>query len=400
MPAASFIDSFLTAPFSRKTDFHTAFKASVEAAGFPSTDIDVFDINDQNYVNSFGVTNFQAGAVGSLRGFVKEIVFNGSSKGTVQICFFTRTVWNNSLGGFGGSGNPYNDQAFAAGCFVVQGGWNSTTRLPNSSLSTIGGYTVNGTPADSASINWWGLSGATGPMGVPLANAGGSGDRIRCIYNMTNPIRFTAINHGEIRGVYIQQAEKLPQFVGLIRPANKPAGWNENNFPYCFTSENSSFFRYRSFYGAQSPYNVLIDNPTLLNFPGCTHWLYEQNSQTITEVGMGRGSNSSVVPSNPINPANNNKRDLLTAPYLLNNTSGAGVESGKWLVGQFSDDIVVSHSRGLDFRDKMIVSPGTEEYTVITSPEIGNYSGSSTISYRKYGDTTFYAHYLLGIRTT
>lgn len=402
MPAASFTDSYLTAPFSRKTDFHTAFKAAVEAAGFPTTDIDVFDRDDSRYIALFGTPNFASGEVGSIRGFVKEIVFNGSAKGTIQICFFTRTVWSTTYNGFGGGSgsNPYTDQAFAAGCFVIQGGWNSTTKLPNSALSTIGGYTVNTAPSAISSNSWWGDNGTTGLMGAPIANAGSSVDRVRCVYDMVNPIRFTAINHGEIKGVYIQQAEKLPQFVGLIRPANKPPGWDETNFPYCFASENSSFFRYRSFYGAQSPYNISIDSPILLNFPGCVQWGYELNSQIGVDVGMGRGANTSAVPSNPINPANNNKRDLMTAPYLLNTAAGSGVESGRWLVGQFSDDIVVSNSIGLDFRDKMVVSSGTEEYTVITSPEIGNYNNSSTISYRKYGNTSFYSHYVLGLRST
>lgn len=404
MPAASFIDSYLTAPFSRKTDFHTAFKAAVEAAGFPSTDIDVFDTDDPRYVAILGSTNFQSETAGSIKGFVKEIIFNGSSKGTIQICFFTRTVWSTVYGGFGGASgsNPYTDQAFVAGCFIMQGGWNSTTKLPTSALSTIGGYSVNDAPSVASSVSWWGSGGTTGPMGAPVTNAGTSTDRIRCIYGMSNPVRFTAINHGEIRGVYIQQAEKLPQFVGIIRPANKPAGWDENNFPYCFASENSSFFRYRSFYGTQNPYNTSIEDPVYLNFPGCVQWVYEFNNQTSVDVGMGRGPNTNAIPSNPINPANNNKRDLLTAPYMLNTASGSGVESGRWLIGQFSDDIVISNSIGLDFRDKMVVSSGTEEYTVITSPEIGNYSStnSATMSYRKYGNTTFYSHYVLGLRTT
>lgn len=398
MPAASLIDSYLPAPFNRKVDFHAAFKAAVEAAGFPTTDIDVFDTADSELVANYGSTYFAANTVGSIKGFVKEIVFNGSSKGTVQIVFFTRTIRASTYGGYGAT-VPFLDIVFVPGCYVIQGGWNSTTKLPNVLTSTIGGYACDSAP-DATFNSFWGTGNSKGTLGTPNANTGRAGDIPKNILNYTNPIKLTAINHPEIRGVYIQQAEKYPMFFGLCRPVNKPLAWNENIYPYCYVSENSSFFRYRSFYGSQNPYNCPIDNPTLLNFPGCTAWVYEYTQQGYTEPGFARGSDISTVPINPINPANNNKRDIITAPYLINNSAGAGVESGRWLVGQFSDDIVIAPSVGLDFRDKMIVSPGTEEYTVITTPEVGNYTNQSSMSYRKVGDVSFFSFYVLGLRTT
>jgi hypothetical protein len=398
MPAASLIDSYLPAPFNRKVDFHAAFKASVEAAGFPAADIDVFDRADSEYVNSFGTTYFGAGTVGSIRGFVKEIVFNGSSKGTIQICFFTRTIRSTTYGGYGAA-IPYLDLQFVPGFFIVQGGWNSTTKLPNNALSTISGWGVNSSP-DSSASSFWGVSGAIGTLGSPLASVGGSGDRVRCILNNTNPIKFTAINHPEIRGVYIQQAEKLPHFIGVCRPTDKPATWDENIYPYVLASENSSFFTYRGFYGALSPYNTIITDHSFLNFPGCVLWVNDYNNNTFTEPGLGRTANPGSTPVNPINPANNNKREVITAPYIINRFGGAGLESSRWLLGQYSDDIVITNSIGLDFKDKIIVSPGTEEYTVITTPEVGNYSQGPSMSYRKIGDGSYYNYYVVALRTT
>jgi hypothetical protein len=404
MPAASLIDSYLAAPFNRKFDFHAAFKSAVEASGFPTTDIDVFELtNRHEFDASFGGPiggQFVAGQVGAIKGFVKEIVFNGSAKGTIQVCFFTRSVADNRYGGYGIT-LPYLDIAFVPGFFVIQGGWNSVTKTPNNNLSTIGGYTYNSPPNDVVNQNlFWGNYAQFGTLGSPAHIGASVSDRTRTVLNMVNPIKFTAVNHGEIRGVYIQQAEKVPMFVGIVRPSSKPTSWNENLFPYCYASDNSSFFSLQSFYGANNPYNIGIAGVTLVNFPGCVPFSYAIPRHVTDQVtGIGRADSISNVPVNPVN-ALTGKIDVITAPYLMNLNVGAGQEVTKWLTGQFSDDIVVTISHKLDFRDKIIITPGIEEYTVITAPEITSNNAQEFISYRKIGNTTYFAYYVLAIRTT
>lgn len=406
MPAASVITTYLNPPFNRKIDFHTAFKTAVENAGYPVADVDVFDIDDGRYITSYGSTFFGAGTVGSIRGFVKEITFNASAKGTIQVCFFTRTIFSSSGGGFGSNTN-YQDIAFVAGWFAFVGGWNSTTKRPNTTNpgEILGGWVSDNSGANLAmtSHNFVGIGGSSSSLGWPHNNSTDTNIRRRAVLNYIFPIKFTAINHPEIRGVYIQQLEKIPMFIGLIRPANIPQWWNENTKPYAYGSTDSSFLLYRGFSGTASPFLMNFVHTGSLTFPGqlWQNWATYYSNTIETGIGGFDGLNDLATP--PVNPGDSNRRQLISSPSILfnNENSLPNTQSSKWLGGQFSNDIVVTNSQGLDFLDKIVISPGVEEYSVISTTEFFNSSNSSfPLSYRAATTSSTFMRFLIALRTT
>lgn len=401
MPAASIVTSFLNPPFNRKVNFHNAFATAMEAAGFPASNIDTYDITDTALANNWGAP-FQSGGNGSIRGFVKELTYNASANGIAGIMCFTRTVQNINVGG-SGTTNPYTDSAFMVGGFGYSGGWNSSTKQPAQAANgrVIGSYSV--TTPFSTSLSASDTYALGQYSGIATQGAYFTYDtnlKIRNIFNYLSPIKFTAINHPEIRGVYIQQLDKIPCFIGLIRPATPPSWLNEANFPYFFTPLSPSFFSYRSFFGAANPWSLAEDagysvaSPilSLLN-PGSV------GGSGHTFPGIGYTA-SNTLATNPVNTANSNLREIYPSVYIMSNGGNVGsTASQRWMYGQYSADVALTLGHGLQLFDRVVISPGTEEYMVITGTEYQNRTDSSTpLSSRVDPANQFFSPYAMLLR--
>lgn len=380
MAVATITDTFLDKPFLRKTDFNTALKAALVNAGFSNTDVDTFDITDagaQTY-NSFNSTTgstFNSGNANSISGFVKSHILNaGATLGTVQLVFFNRGAWSTNYGGSGSGTNNTTDNAFCPGNYIVTGGWDTTNKKPTSTVdgSCIGGYVADYSAAitqavsvaDSRYAYSTGASGTSSrlPNGNPWQGAATTTDTTTFPYNYTNPIFFKAINHPEFRGVFIQQASRGTIFVGYIRPENLPTWWNENSYAYCFHSPNSDFLNFRSFSGVFSPYSGTN----------------QQTSYRIGNLSLGSG-----------NAANSSKRDVVSAPLLLDNQTQVGI------LGRFSNDVILTNYTTLTQFDKLIVTAGVEEYLILSQNRIARPPTTNTSTYGGNIDNTTYS---VGVR--
>jgi len=145
-------------------------------------------------------------------------------------------------------------------------------------------------------------------------------------FNFNNEITFRGFEKSdECRLVGIRQSNTV-QFLGYLRPTNKPVWWNENNFLYCFIPGSNNFITWNG--AATSPYG----NAT-----------YTSN--------LGRAQ---MATANPIT----SKRDVVTGILLYSN-------SNQGACGRTSDDLVMVSGSGLGFYDVIEVTPGEEEYTII-----------------------------------
>lgn len=375
MPNAVITDTFLDKPFDRKTNFMAAFKTAVHNAGFSTTDLDTYDIRDeQSYTSNSSAAHFNAGSIGSLVAFVKTVVLNGSAtQGTIQMPFFSRTGYLSSFGGVQSS-TATNETMFCPGNFACVGGWDTTNKKPTSSVdgNAIGGYVADYSAcltqltatANAAYTYSGGSAGASTrlPSGHPFQGAVLATDLTTNPFNFTNPIYFKAVSHPEVRGVFVYQSSRPVIFCGYIRPATLPSWWNENTYPYCFLTPNGDFLNFRGFSGALSPYS------------GTT----QQTSYRIGNLSLGSG-----------NSANASKRDVLSAPVLLDNQTQVGV------VGRFSSDIVLIQYTNLAQFDKAIVTAGVEEYLILSGGRYGRPPTVNTATYPNVIDNTTYG---LGIR--
>lgn len=150
-------------------------------------------------------------------------------------------------------------------------------------------------------------------------------------------VNLIAINHAELRGVILNQSSQW-NFIGYLRPGNKPSWWDENSYLYCFNSVIETL----AYYGlcAPNPYN---------NQTSATYALYLQSSSLLANA-------------NPIT----NKRDLVSKPFLFGPaTYNYGV------VGQLSADLVQCAATGLSRLDLMQVTAGSEEYLLLNNSSSG-----------------------------
>lgn len=379
MPTAQLTISYLSPPFNRKIDFQNALMQSLASAGFPATNTDVFDITDGelNQNAQFGTpsiqSTFQAGGAGSRVGFVKELSYAPSPTGTLGLMCYTRPVLSSTLGG-GGRNNPvFSDTSFLVYAHIFHGGWNSTTKRPASTNDSkiIGSLKVgfgfgdsvnNGISSPTYSID----NGDRGSAGMPIDASSIDPLRNLMCFRYTAPIKFTSINHPEIRGVWLEQVGRVPYFLGIVKPANPPNWWNEATFPYAFLSIKSCFFSLLGFSTTASPFNSTINSTYTVVSAGLGNNLYDRN-HPVHSKGYGFTPDNSGVVLSALSLPPDNKRELFTGPSILSDgvvTSGIAT---KRLCGKFSNDIGVCLSHGLSFGDRLVVSPGTEEYMIINT---------------------------------
>jgi hypothetical protein len=387
MPA-TITTTVLNKTFNRKTDFMGALDTALGNAGFGSN-IETYDIRDLTawaYLGS-SPTTLDTGNAGSLVGRAKTVTLSGATCGTVQINIFSRTAYSSNWGGVN-SPSSGTENCFIPGSFICYGGWNTSAHTPTSSTAgnAIGGYIADysgcltqntGTTANQL-IYLYSSGVASGqlPLGHQYNGSVTTADNTNYPYNFTNPIFFTAINHSEIRGVFVNQFNRPTTFIGYVRPATLPSWWNENSFPYCFQSLNSNLLVYRSFYGSNSPFS---SNTIYSNF----HIACPAAASTIA----GSVPTGAILGSS--NTANSNKRDVMSSPFLLDTGTGA-------IVGKFSSDIVLVNYTGLAQFDNIIVTAGVEQYTVLSAYRASRYNTGNTSTYAGAVDNSVYG---IAIRT-
>ena len=284
------------------------------------------------------------------------------------------------------------------------GGWNHTyfTSYSDANQSTSGTVTHMDKPA-SQQQRWHGRhpTSKVQPLGHPLLGMtptlelrGGYTFLNEPIHNI--PTTLVSINHPEIRGVFVTQAERFPQFVGYVRPANRP-GWLASDKRYLFASTDSSFFSFRTYAGAISPDNSQQpDTDHHLVYPGMP---FPRQRQVLSSVptngshrGMGASGNVSIRgEANMVS----GKRDIVPAPHILYCTEGA--TKGASLYGSFSGDIAVTTADGLFFGDEVVVAPGAEEYMVISTDAWRNTASGDSVNnrYSQVPDGSYYPHVVL-----
>jgi hypothetical protein len=212
----------------------------------------------------------------------------------------------------------------------------------------------------------------------------------------TTPTTLISVNHPEIRGVFVTQNDRFPQFVGYVQPANRPS-WLDANLTYLLAATDSSFFSYRTFAGEASPDNSQQpDTDHYLVYPGMP---FPRATQTIASVGgstchRGMGTTGDAFVRGDSNLIAG-KRDIVPAPHILycsgDKTKGAS------MYGSFSGDIAVTTADNLRFGDEVVVTPGVEEYMVISTDAWRNTASPNTINnrYAQVPDASYYPHVVL-----
>jgi hypothetical protein len=385
MPA-TITTTVLNKTFNRKTDFMGALGTALVNAGFSNTNLDSYDINDSNGISFNGAGSYwNSGGPGSLVGIVKTVTLSGATQGTIQMNFFARTAYGSNWGG-ATSLSASTELAFHAGSFAVSGGWNTSTKVPTSGTAgnAIGGYIsdysgcLTQSTGSSANTCFYiantGTSGGRFPLGHQYNGYSTTSDNTNFPYSFSSPVFFTAINHSEVRGVFVNQQNRPTTFLGYIRPSTLPTWWNENNHPYVFQPFNTDMMTYRGFYGSLTPFSgQTIYSNYMIGRPGA--W----------------SASSSGLPTGPLlgsaNTGNSSKRDVMSSPFLLDATG---------IVGRFSSEIVLVNYSGLQQFDKIIVTAGVEEYQVLTPYRSSRYNTAGDSTYATLTDNSVYG---LAIRT-
>jgi len=157
-------------------------------------------------------------------------------------------------------------------------------------------------------------------------NTGAWGPQVQ--FNDNTEITFRGFEKSnECRLIGIRQSNTV-QFLGYLRPVNKPAWWNENSSLYCFIPGTNDFVTWLGAAANNSPYGNATYTSTL-----------------------GRAQMASP---NPIT----SKRDVVTGVLLYTN-------SNQGAAGRTSDALVMVSGSGLGIYDIIQVTPNVEEYTLL-----------------------------------
>ncbi|UYD38984.1 hypothetical protein [Tolypothrix sp. PCC 7601] len=179
----------------------------------------------------------------------------------------------------------------------------------------------------------WNATTHTGTNASSAYSASSSSDS----YSYTNnqPINLYAINHPEFRGVTIQQSGSTTHTIGFLKPFNIPSWWAEISFPYGF---------------------MHVSGASLYNF-------YPLGTGA---NALATGSACNILYSSAMSFVNpyNNKRDIYNGLLLLPDSSN-GNRAG--IIGKTSNDLCLVCASGLSLFDVVQVTPGSEEYTLITA---------------------------------
>lgn len=132
----------------------------------------------------------------------------------------------------------------------------------------------------------------------------------------------------EARIIGIRQTN-LIQYLGYISPVVKPSWWNTNSSLYAFVPSDPSFLTLYGPAASNSPYG---------------------NAVYVTSLGRPQ-----MASSNPIS----GKRDIVTG-LLIYTAANQGA------AGRSSDDLVMVAASGLGTYDLIQVTPGAEEYMILS----------------------------------
>lgn len=190
-------------------------------------------------------------------------------------------------------------------------------------------------------LDSWDIANKTGTNGTVVYT-------ISYVFLTSNQITINAVNHPEFRGIFIQQTgnANILTSIGSLRPANKPAWWNESLWLYAF---------------------LPLINSAPNNF---NQWLFSSNNpfNTPSSTGIFCTFMTNAAFANA-NPNNGNNFSLVTGLVLCQPTQ-AGYVSGE--AGTTSTDICFGAANNKNFLDVWDYSGSI--YTLISdggSPAFG-----------------------------
>lgn len=164
---------------------------------------------------------------------------------------------------------------------------------------------------------------------------------------LTATYTFRAINHPEVRGVWIISGSTPLCFIGYLRPANKPTWWSETVAPYFFIDHTLTGTFGHSDSGQPNTFLSNISSLKPATFANAT-------LMAISKYAL-----------QGLNTFNFNKGVAIDKPTLYSITSAMEA-------GQFSEDIVLCGIDNLKVADLLQVTAGVEEYYTTEIIGLGN----------------------------
>lgn len=161
----------------------------------------------------------------------------------------------------------------------------------------------------------------------------------KVLSSLSGSYTFRAINHPEIRGVWIVQGTSPRCFIGYLRPLYKPTWWDESLYPYFFIDNTLS-----GLFGdaSEASLNTYLSNISSLKHSGFSN----ANAVAISKyhlygININDGGRATAT-------------DKPTLYYTGNNIEA----------GQFSEDLILCGLTNLAISDILQVNPSVEEYYV------------------------------------
>jgi hypothetical protein len=169
------------------------------------------------------------------------------------------------------------------------------------------------------------------------------------VSSLSGSYTFHSIAHAEVRGVIWVDGLTPKGFYGYLRPSNIPEWWNENLYPYAFVDYGLDGLFVSVYTPQYFQPNVIYDTLGLIS---------SLRPSGIIEACGIPGYQSLTVP----NSVDGNRRTAFDKPLIVDNNS-------KVATGQFGSDLILCGSGGVSLFDRMQVSIGVEEYTLIENAQ-------------------------------
>lgn len=160
----------------------------------------------------------------------------------------------------------------------------------------------------------------------------------------TTTIQFITFSSPELKLLFAVGSNT--QVMGWMRPANKPTWWNEDTYSYCFIPADNTLNRLLGLRATASPYGTQTYDYFALSYV-----LVQANSSF-------SAPDPRLSQANPITGV----RDFIAGCLLY---APLSVNGGFGIAGKTSADIIEASSFGTSRFDKLVVSPGAEEYILV-----------------------------------
>lgn len=183
-------------------------------------------------------------------------------------------------------------------------------------------------------------------LATHTSDANASTAAVNVTFPAASSIQFVSVLHPELKLV-LMVGTTVVQVLGFFRPANKPAWWNEEQYPYAFIPAEPTLKRFASGKNASNQFGPTFGD--------------------IYPVANAYGNVGPIENFAYANPFN--KRDLLPGLVLFAPPDGSFRSKG--VAGTCSPDVGVGACVGTNLLDRLVVSPGSEEYLILSNSNAG-----------------------------